>query len=294
MTHVGEFAALAAALIWAFSLCTFRAWGGGIAASTLNCFKALVALLGLAVSAAFVRPGLPAVPSTWLLLGASGIVGLAIGDTAFFAALRRLDAQRTSSLQCLAPPLSAGIALVFLDEKLRESQIMGMALTVAAVLGVIWSGRAKRFSGTAGSARSGVALAIFAALCQSIGLCLARPALQDTHVLVGTAMRFVPAVVVLLLVERLRSPGSISLVELTRDRRRFAVLFMAAFAGTFLGVLLLTIGTKHAEAGVVTAISHTFPVWVVPVARFTLKEPARPATVLWTLLAVAGVALTLV
>lgn len=296
MDHLGELAALTAALIWAGSLCTFRAWGGELAASTLTCFKALVALAGLAVSLAWVQPELPSDRTVWLLLGLSGLIGLTIGDTAFFAALKRLGAQRTASLQCLAPPLSALIALVFLDEHLSGKQTTGMTLTVAAVLGVIWSGRKAVTPGSAESAvglSSGIAFAVLAALCQAIGLCLARPALQDTHVLVGTAMRFAPAVIGLLLIERFRPAGSGSLRDLTRDHRRLAVLSIASFAGTFVGVLLLTFGTKYAEAGVVTAISHTFPVWAVPIARYTIKETVQPVAVFWTLVAVAGVALTL-
>ena len=296
MNHVGELAALAAALIWAGSLCTFRAWGGGLAASTLTLFKSVVAVAGLAVSLAWLRPELPSDGNAWLLLGQSGIIGLTIGDTAFFAALKRLGAQRTASLQCLAPPLSALIALVVLEESLSGNQTLGMALTVAAVLGVIWSGRTRTPGSRDNSPKSvwsGVSLAVIAALCQAVGVCLARPALQDTHTLVGTAMRFVPAVVGLLVIEQFRPVGGTSLRDLVTDRRRLAILSVAAFAGTFVGVLLLTFGTKYAEAGVVTAISHTFPVWVVPIARYTIKEPVQLAAVFWTLVAVAGVALTL-
>ena len=60
-----------------------------------------------------------------------------------------------------------------------------------------------------------------------------------------------------------------------------------------IGVFLLAVATKYAEAGVVTALSGTFPVWVVPIAVFALKEKAAPSTVLWTLVAVLGVCLTL-
>lgn len=48
------------------------------------------------------------------VLAVSGVIGIAIGDSAYFAALKRIGPNKTLLLESLAPPLSGVLALVFL------------------------------------------------------------------------------------------------------------------------------------------------------------------------------------
>src|SRR2546426_833499 len=105
--HVGEIAALAAALILSLTLCVYPAHGSSLPAPTLNLFKNCISCscltaLSLATGAAW--------PSDWRLylwFAASGLVGFVLSDTALLAALKRIGASRTAALQCLSPPITA-------------------------------------------------------------------------------------------------------------------------------------------------------------------------------------------
>ena len=289
--YAGELASLTAALVWAASFCAIRRFGEGVSATMLNLFKSVVALGCLAVSLAVLQPELPAQIDVWITLALSGLVGLAIGDTALFAALRRLGAQTTSALQCLAPPIAALLAFLFLSEALGVRQLVGVAITVVAVFGVIAFGKERATPSTSASRApiSGLLFAVLAAITQAIGMVLARKAFQDAGVLVGTAIRFVPAVVVLSAFQVFRGPRFSWKNTGFRSPNQVAALGVAAFFGSFVGVLCLSAGTKYAEVGVVMAISYSFPVWIIPIAWIFLKERTNWRCLVCTLLAVAGV-----
>jgi drug/metabolite transporter (DMT)-like permease len=296
----GELAALVAAMIWACTLCTFRRFGDGIPARVLTLYKNCIALVCLLAAIAIVRPALPEDPGPCRLLVLSGVIGLAFGDTAFYAALSRLGAQLTAATQCLAPPVAALLGWIVLSETLSAIQILGMSLTVVAVGGVVLEGGSGLVEDRARRAwTAGLVFAALSALAQAAGIVLQRGAFQSVSLLPGTAIRFAPAVALLALMQwglarpRSKDAGGAPAARGAglRDPRRAAVLAVAAFFGTFVGVFLLAAGAKYAQSGVVTALSSTYPIWVIPVAAVFLKESAGWRKTLWTLVAMAGIAL---
>jgi drug/metabolite transporter (DMT)-like permease len=137
----GELASLSAALIWSCSISLFTLFAKDVPARALNLYKNLLALVCLAVAAAVIRPELPPDGGPFLILGLSGILGLSLGDTALFAALRRLGAQVTSASQCLAPPISAVAAVLMLGESLTARESLGLTVTTGAVAAIIYFGK---------------------------------------------------------------------------------------------------------------------------------------------------------
>src|SRR3954462_4312699 len=86
----GEIASLGAALIWSMTMSIFTRHGAKGPAASLNLYKNFVAITCLVAAVLVVRPELPTDPRLFLWLAGSGIVGLSLGDTALFAALKRL------------------------------------------------------------------------------------------------------------------------------------------------------------------------------------------------------------
>ena len=111
---VGELASLLAALIWAVSLTFFTAFSRDLKPDQMNLYKHVVAMGCLTISLIFLSPVWPSTLETYGAFFLSGIIGLAIGDTALFAALKRMGAQNTSVSQCSVPPLTAILAFLFL------------------------------------------------------------------------------------------------------------------------------------------------------------------------------------
>ncbi len=291
----GEIAALAAAFIWAFTVCVYKHYGADIPPRLLNFFKCAVAAACFAGAVAALRPEPPSDAKAWLLLALSGVIGLAIGDTAFFAALARLGAQVTSVGWCMSPAFTAIIAWIALGETLNVAEQAGVALTIGAVMGVILFGVAADSPHAPLGRRvlvAGTACVALSALCQGIGLVLQRDALQGNDPLLGSLIRLAPAVVILGVLHKARR-RVVRFRDLLAERRRAIALMTAAILGTFVGVFLQSFSAKYAKAGVMGALLATFPLWVIPIARVWLKERTNWQTLLCTAIAFAAICLLL-
>src|SRR5512142_3050641 len=87
----GEFYSIACALIWAVAVILFRKGGEHVPPLALNLFKDTVGLGLFLVTLPLLGVSLTAhhPPSDWLVLLASGVLGIGFADTLFFACLNR-------------------------------------------------------------------------------------------------------------------------------------------------------------------------------------------------------------
>jgi drug/metabolite transporter (DMT)-like permease len=200
--HSGELAALGAAFLWALSAVVYARLGQTIPPLVLNLSKGVIAIALLLITLILQGNYLPAELNTvsigFLLL--SGIVGIALGDTFYFAALNHLGARRTLLVEALAPPLSALIALIVLQEALSVGACVGIFLTVFGVSWVV-SERVPGSNNKAVNPLRGVSFALVSALGQATGAVLSRAALAETAIspLWSTLLRLIGCVLVLLL-----------------------------------------------------------------------------------------------
>lgn len=289
---IGEASSLAAAVIWSGSTSIFTFFGAGVPAKVLNLFKNSVAFLCLTLTVIIMAAPITGSLKDYVALSISGVIGLSIGDTALFAALKKLGAQVTSSIQCLAPPISAGLALLVLDEKLTSIEWAGMLVTVGAITGVVLNSRKARIlTGLPkGDIAIGVAFAILAATCQGTAIVIGRYAFQNVDVIQGTLCRVIPATLVLTILV-FKGKRQMNITAISADRKRFLYLTLASFAGTFLGLILMSVGVKFAKAGIAAALTSTYPIWIIPIARLVLKEHVSATSGALTVIAVAGIAL---
>jgi len=268
----------------------------GMPAQAVNLYKNLVAVLCLIVAILIVAPPVPQDTRAMFLLALSGVIGITIGDTAFFAALKYLGAQVSSATQCIAPPVSALLAAWAFGEVLSPIEMAGLTLTLFAVTAIIYFGKKDGAQLSHLSRRDltySVGLASVSALCQALGVVIARQAFQEVHVLHGTLLRMGPAVVILILsgLVSVQGTGLRQVMAKPNDAVRLA---LAAVIGAFCGLVLLSIGTKYAKAGISSALSSTYPIWIIPFARLYLGEKGNWQSIVCTVVAVGGIALMFV
>ena len=138
---IGVVAALAAALCWTLASSLWRRLPTSLGPGQLNLLKNLVALalqlpllLALvAIGAAGGAAGSGGAASVALLL-LSGVVGIALGDSFYLAALRRLGTRRALTFDAAGPALSAIGAALLLAEVPAPRQWLGIGLISLAVL----------------------------------------------------------------------------------------------------------------------------------------------------------------
>ena len=102
---IGALAALAAALCWTLASSLWRRLPTSLSGAELNLLKnwlALAMLLPLVLG----RPW-SAAHGPFLLLALSGVLGIALGDSLYFAALRRLGTRRTLTIDAGGPAVAS-------------------------------------------------------------------------------------------------------------------------------------------------------------------------------------------
>ncbi len=143
----GELAALGAAFLWAAASIYFADIGIHIKAINLNlikgvlacCFMTAILLTGSLLGAQEIHLDSLLSMSTdkCALLVASGMIGIGIGDTSYFACLRRIGPQKGLMLESIAPVIAALLASMLFSEYLRFSSWIGIMLTTVGVILVI-------------------------------------------------------------------------------------------------------------------------------------------------------------
>ncbi len=291
MSFKGELAALGAALLWALTSVVYERIGQRIPPLGLNLSKGMIAIAMLGLTLALRGNPVPEISAShvWLLM-LSGVVGIGLGDTAYFETLRHLGARRALLLETLAPPITACLALIFLNEVLPAIAWLGIVLTILGVAWVISERLPNRPAGSINLER-GISFGLLAALAQAVGAVLSRAALAETNVspLWAALLRLVAGVLVLLLWGLIRRQTGQWLKSLN-SKRVLGALILAAFGGTYLGIWLQQVGLKYAAAGIAQTLIATSPLFVLPVAAW-MGEVISMRAVLGVLIAVSGIAL---
>ncbi|WOD38590.1 DMT family transporter [Nodosilinea sp. E11] len=263
----GELAALMAAFLWAVATVMFGRLGKALSPLVLNLAKGAIALVLLALTLVLVGQNTAGLtPRAIGVLALSGVVGIGLGDTAYFAAINRLGPRRALLLETLAPPIAALLALTFLQEALTSRAWLGIALTVAGVVWVI-AERVPEVAGPSPADRWGIIYGVLAALGQATGAVMSRAVLADTAVapLWSSLLRLGGGLIIILGILRYQGPVAGPLKPL-RSPRLLAGVALAAVLGTYLAIYLQQTALKYAAAGVAQALTSTSPLFVLPLA----------------------------
>lgn len=288
----GELAALLAAFLWASSSVVYSRLGQQISPLFLNFLKGAIALLLLAFTVIITNSQLPNLDLTPVLfLITSGVIGIGFGDTVFFFSLKYLGPKRASLLETLAPPLAGIIAFIFLEETLSVYAWLGIVFTVLGVAAVI-SERTSDQTLSSRNLKLGILFGLGGAIAQAVGAVLSRSALIDFNLnpLWSTIIRMTAGTIslipLLLPIRHELTPPSLQWTW-----RLTGIIFITAFAGTYLGIWLQQISLKFAATGIAQTLSSTSPLFVLPIAAFFLKETITLRAVFGVFIAVAGIAL---
>lgn len=126
-------------MCWVLTAIAFARAGRRIGATAVNLIRILLALAVLVcVHRLLLGQWVPPVDGRALvLLGASGVIGLVLGDQCIIVALIHLGPRVTLLIATLVPPITALMGWRILDERLGWMHLGGMALTLAGIAWVV-------------------------------------------------------------------------------------------------------------------------------------------------------------
>ncbi len=295
-SHVGELAAMGTAILWTLSAVFFIAAGkrtGSLAVSFLRLVIACGPLMAYAPLAGGRCLPTDADARTWFLLGISGFLGFFLCDVCLFKAMLLIGARRALLVYSLTPPITALVSpVIVIGDALTLRHWMAMGITLA---GVAWVVLERPDLGDPFHAPHhrwrGVALALFAAATSAIGMVFSRDVMRTYDDAAGATLIRVlaalPAYVILITAWR-RWPAMLAAL---RDPLALTALAIGSVIGPFAGAVLIMVAFKYSTAGVVTTITATMPVLILPLSILVYHERIGLRAIGGALLAVAGVAL---
>jgi len=288
MPYIGELLSVGAALFWAVGVVLFKKSGESMEPLALNLFKNAVAIVLLLptiplAGETFVPAGQPL--EAWLLLAASGAIGIAVADTLFFVSLERLGAGLTAVVDTSYTPLMLFLSVFVLAVQIKLPVYVGAALIV---LGMLIGSRAKPEPGK--SRRDlivGTLIGVAGIGLMAVSIVMIKSVLNDSPVLWATWVRLLAGAVVLLPM-LLASPRRRELARSLVEWRSFGYPLAAAIVGTYLAMMCWIGGMKHVDVSVATTLNQLSTIFIFALAIIFLKEPLTWRRVLAIVLAFSG------
>ncbi len=295
--------ALTAAMIFAWTSVFFTTAGQRLGVTTVNLLRLPGAALCLGSMHLILNgrvwpEGLVWIDQVWI--GLSGVVGLAIGDSALFKAFTLVGPRRSMTMMALAPVYTTIIAWSVLGERLNMWAIAGIVVIITGVM-TATLGR-DRGRGEFGNLprevmRTGILLALIGSMGQGLGSVLAKMGMTGASSggagvdpLGATLIRLTWATVFywLAVVPRLD-------VRATRqklvDRRGVMALGVAILMGPFISVWISLVALKNTEAGIAQVLLGMVPIFVVVPAWIVYRDRPTPLSLFGIAIAVGGGAL---
>lgn len=224
------------------------------------------------------------------MLAGSSASGIMLASTTYFAAIYSIGPRITALLFSLAAPFALILGYLFLGETINAGQGVGIALILA---GIVLAVALPDATGRDAATRTrplwqGVVLGVITALGQATGSLFARPAMASgvepftaMAIRSGLGAAFFILLAILPITRAVRPLG----------RRAGLTIVLSAFFGLFLGMSLLMAALARGDVGIVSTLSSTTPILILPMIWFTTR--AAPGLWAWmgAALAVAGTAL---
>ena len=227
-------------------------------------------------------------PDGFLWLAASSATGVLVGGLSYIAAIKTLGPRLFALFFTLSAPFALALGFLFRDETISPAQGLGVVLILAGIVLAILGPRGAEGTGRMRALGIGAALGLVTALMQALGNLTARPAmLAGTEPFTAIAIRTFLAVLffaVLLSVPRLRPAAPLALP----DARRIG---LSALTGMFIGMSLLMAALARGDVGIVTTLSSTTPILILPMVWVITRRLPGPAAWAGAALAVVGTAL---
>jgi drug/metabolite transporter (DMT)-like permease len=290
----GEIAALSAACLWAIASVVYGRLGERIPPLQLNLIKGIVAIILLVLTILLSGELFPKIaPLPLSLLLCSGIVGIGLGDTAFFATINTIGARRALLMGTLAPPIAVIASEIFLQEQLNLSAWYGILLTIAGVAWVVTERTPDLGDRMTTHLGRGIGLGVLTAITNATGTVFSRAAFADTNIspLWAALLRLSAGVLILLIwTSFLGRQNRILLCPEWKSSQVIFGIFFAAFCGTYLGIWLQQTALKFTAAGVASTLLQTSPVFIIPIAMW-LSEKITWRAIAGVAMAIAGTGL---
>jgi len=285
---VGELLALGCAVVWGIAVILFKRSGETVPPLALNLFRTLLSTpLLIATTAISGTPLVRAASSRdYLLLIASGVLGIALSDTLFHRSLNRIGAGITAIIDTFYPLITIIFAFALLGERMEWKDVVGMALIMAAVF--VSATLAPPPGCTRRRLVQGILIGLAGLSLLALGIVIAKPVLDQAPVLWVASVRQTAAVLALLAGTTLAGNRREVLRSL-RPSASWRWMVPGTIAGSYLSLLMWIGSMKYAKVGVSAILTQSSTLFILLFAVLFLGERLTPRKIASAVLAISGV-----
>ncbi|MBL7074241.1 DMT family transporter [candidate division KSB1 bacterium] len=288
LPYLGEILSLSCAIIWATAVILFKKSGETVHPLGLNLFKNLLGLvLFLPTFMVFGERLIVGAPlKDYLLLMASGVIGIGLADTLFFKSLNLLGAGLSAIVNCLYSPFIIGLAVLFLSEGMSGLQLFGVFLIITAVFTV--SQLKEKTHISRHDLILGILLGVLAMALMAIGIVMIKPLLDRSPLLWVIEVRLLAGCGILGIILWFY-PGRQRIMASVLSVRNWRYMLPGSFVGAYLALVVWMGGMKYTEMSIASALNQTSNIFVFILAAIFLKEPVNFQRTAGIILAIVGV-----
>ena len=289
---MGEFYALACALVWAFAVVLFRKSGTTVSPLALNLFRVAISSVMFVITMIILKiPLLGQAPlSDYLTLMASGVIAIAISDTLFHMSLNRVGAGINAIVDSFYSPSVLVFAYFMLGERVTPLQLLGMGFLVS---GLIIATQVKPPPCTCRKELVvGIALGLAAMGFLGFGIVLAKQVLTGANVIWATAVRQFGSLLVLIPVSLLQK-DRVKTWRVFVPSPSWKFSLPGTILGSYAGLILWIAGMKLIPAGKAAILNQSSTLYILLLATLILKEPFGMRKGMAAVLSITGVLLVI-
>jgi drug/metabolite transporter (DMT)-like permease len=292
MPFLGELCGLATALLWSASSMTFSRAAKRMGSMNLNISRLFIAAIFLLLT--IIIFSIP-FPVSWLqviFLSMSGFAGLLFGDSFLFKSYQYHSPSISMLVMSISPAMTAVLAYFLLHEELSLISIIGMFITLAGIVLVVFERKSKNGS-EVGFSIKGIFYSFMGAIGQAGGLIFARLAFMEGNVngLIATLIRISAAIIFLIPATIFLGRFSNPIKTFRNDRKALLFTTLGAFFGPFLGITTSLLSVMHTKIAIASTLMSITPIPLLVLVKIFDKEQISIRAVIGTCIAVGGVAI---
>lgn len=223
-----------------------------------------------------------------LWLTASSASGIMIGSLSYIATIQYTGPRISALLFTTASPFALALGFGFRGETVSLTQAAGVGLIVAGIALAVMGPKQDEGARTPKPLWIGIGLGLVTSFAQALGSLLARPALlagadpvAAMVVRSGTGALFFIALLALPAFRPAALPS----------RSEVRQIGFSALAGMVVGMSFLMAALSRGDVGIVTTLSSTTPILILPMVWAVYRRIPRPLAWVGAAMAVVGTAL---
>lgn len=289
MVYLGECFAFITALGWALSSLFFEVASKKSDSVSVNVIRLFIGIFLLGLFSFGERDLFFPTDSTfynWKFLGISGVIGLFLGDFFLYEAYTLIGARICMLFMTMTPLIVGIFGYLFLGETLTLLQIIAMFITCSGVLLVVL--KPKNNSEQKLSTK-GIIFICTATIFEAIGIVFTKIGSLGYNPSSSTQIRMICALVVFIIFLTIKRHWG-KVIRTIKDRRNLLFILGGTITAT-VGITFLVAALNLGNAGIISTISSTSPIIIIPISHFFFKEKVHLKEILGAIISVLGIAL---